>query len=618
MSECHCHACGCGHEHHHEEHMDRKNWIRLCGAVLFGVAAAFVSYPIVSMILWGVSYLFAGSHILWAAAKDIGKGRPFTENLLMVVASLAAFGIGEHPESVAVLLFYQIGEMIQGLAVGRSRASVKSLLDTRPDRVYVEGHGWKEAKWVKQGDVILVKPGECIPIDGVIISGETTVDTAALTGESLPRNVATGESVIGGYVNLTGSIRVRASGTVAQSTLTKILHIVEESEQRKAKAQNFISRFAAWYTPTVIVAALLVAVIPILISGFDSAHIYRAAVFLTVSCPCALVISVPIGYFGGIGGASRKGILFKGANYLEQMGRVETVILDKTGTLTTGQFAVKEVIPCQDRETLMGVCAALEQHSNHPIAQAIKRENVAYPYTVEQVQETAGRGVSALLDGKPACVGNRAFLQEHGISVEAVETPDAVIYAAWGHVYLGAITVGDTLKTSAKPAISHLRKLGVKRVMMLTGDQEQAAMAVAEELKIDGYRCGLLPHEKVSAFEELSQGVTAFVGDGINDAPVLARADVGIAMGALGSDAAIEAADVVIMDDDPDKLASAIRASRRTRRLVIGNIILALTFKFGVLLLGAFGFMRLWLAIAADTGVALLAVLNSLRALRIK
>jgi Cd2+/Zn2+-exporting ATPase len=618
VSACHCHECGCGHEHDHEEHVDRKGWIRWCGTVLCGVAALLVSHPIASVILWGISYLFVGGHILLAAARDIGKGRPFTENLLMAVASVAAFGIGEHLEAVAVLLFYQVGEMIQGVAVERSRASVKSLLDIRPDRVNIEGRGRLDAASVRKDDVVIVRPGERIPIDGVVISGETTVDMAALTGESMPCHVAAGESVIGGCVNLTGLIRVRASGTMAESTLTKILHVVEESEKRKAKAQNFISRFAAWYTPTVMIVALLVAVIPIFISGFDGAHIYRAAVFLTVSCPCALVISVPIGYFGGIGGASRKGVLFKGANYLEQMGRVETVIMDKTGTLTTGRFAVKTILPCQDEETLLGVCAALEQHSSHPIAQAIKHKNIAYSYAVDQVKEVAGRGVSAFLDGKPAFVGNAAFLQERGITVSKVDTPDAVIHAAWDRIYLGAITVGDTLKESTVPAIRQLRKLGVKRIVMLTGDQEPAARAVAEKLELDGYRCGLLPHEKVAAFEELSQGVTAFVGDGINDAPVLARADVGVAMGGLGSDAAIEAADVVIMDDDPEKLALAIRVSRRTRRLVIGNIVLALGVKFGVLLLGMFGFMWLWLAIVADTGVALLAVLNSLRALRIK
>lgn len=629
MSECHCHECehehDCGcrhdHEHEHEEKVSVGDWVRLGGALVFGLAAYLVGHPIVSVILWGISYLFAGSHVLLDAGKDIIKGHPFTENLLMAVASIAAFAIGEHLEAVAVLLFYQVGEMLQSKAIGRSRSSIQSLLDIRPDQVDLERDGQivtVSPDEVKAGDVAVVRAGERVPIDGTVISGETTLDTSALTGESLPRSARTGDAVVGGFVNLTGLIRVCASGTAAESTLARILHIVEDSGKRKAKAQDFITKFAAWYTPAVMIAAVLVAVIPMLIFGFNVDHIYRAAVFLTVSCPCALVISIPIGYFGGIGGASRKGVLFKGSNYLEQMGHVTTVVTDKTGTLTTGDFVVKEIFADHDREEVLCVCAALEQFSNHPLAQAVQKELIEIPYTVTQLKEEAGRGISALLDGEPALAGNAAFLASHDISVPAVDTVDAVIYVAKGGQYLGAVSVGDTIKESALSALAQLRKLGVKRVVMLTGDRPQAAEKTVNALGIDAYRAELLPDQKVAAFEEVAQGVTAFVGDGINDAPVLARADVGVAMGGLGSDAAIEAADVVIMDDDLEKLALAIRASRRTRRIVIGNVILALTVKIAVLLLGTMGWMWLWLAILADTGVALLAVLNSLRALRVE
>ncbi len=611
MSECHCHEC------EHEEKISIRDWIRLGGALIFGVAAFLIGSP----ILWGISYFFAGSHVLVCAGKDIVKGRPFTENLLMAVASLAAFAIGEHMEAVAVLLFYQIGEMLQSRAVGRSRRSIRALLDIRPDLVNVECDGKIVAvaiDAVKTGDVAVVRAGERVPIDGTIISGETLLDTSALTGESLPRTGQTGEVVIGGFVNLTGLIRVRASGTAAEGTLSRILHIVEDSGRRKAKAQDFMTKFAAWYTPAVMIAAVLVAVIPIIFLGFDVSYIYRAAVFLTVSCPCALVISIPVGYFGGIGGASRKGILFKGSNYLEQIGHVSTVVTDKTGTLTTGQFSVKEIYSKHDREEVLCVCAALEQFSNHPLALTVQRENVNIPYTVTQWKEEAGRGISALLDGESALAGNAGFLEEHGVAVLNIDTEDTLIHIAKEGQYLGAVAVGDTIKESAFVALRQLRKLGVKRVVMLTGDRAQAAGKTARTLGIDEFRAELLPDQKVAAFEQVAQGVTVFVGDGINDAPVLARADVGVAMGGLGSDAAIEAADVVIMDDDLEKLALAIRASRRTRRIVIGNVILALTVKLAVLVLGAMGWMWLWLAILADTGVALLAVLNSLRAQHVK
>ncbi len=611
MSECHCHEC------EHEEKISTRDWIRLGGALMFGIVAFLIDFP----ILWGISYVFAGSRVLICAGKDIIKGHPFTENLLMAVASLAAFAIGEHWEAVAVLLFYQVGEMLQSKAVGRSRRSIRSLLDVRPDQVNLERDGQVIAVLpdaVKAGDIAVVRAGERVPVDGTIISGETTLDTSALTGESLPRTAQTGDAVVGGFVNLTGLIRVRAAGTAAESTLSRILHIVEDSGRRKAKAQDFITKFAAWYTPTVMIAAILVAVISMLFWGFDVTHIYRAAVFLTVSCPCALVISIPIGYFGGIGGASRKGVLFKGSNYLEQIGHVDTVVTDKTGTLTTGQFAVKDIYTEYDREDVLCVCAALEQFSNHPLALAVQKENINIPYNVTQHKEEAGKGISALLDGEPALAGSAAFLAEQGISVSAVDTDDALIHIAKAGQYLGAVAVGDTIKESALTALTQLRKLGVKRVVMLTGDRAQLAEKIAKALGVDEYRAELLPDQKVSAFEQEAQGVTVFIGDGINDAPVLARADVGIAMGGLGSDAAIEAADVVIMDDDLQKLALAIRASRRTRRIVIGNVILALTVKIGVLVLGAMGWMWLWLAILADTGVALLAVLNSLRALHVK
>ncbi len=610
MGECHCHEC------EHEEKISAVDWIRPVGALVFGAAAFLIGSP----ILWRISYLFVGIHVIISAGKDIVKGHPFTENLLMAIASLAAFSIGEHWEAVAVLLFYQIGEMLQSKAVSRSRRSIRSLLDVRPEQVNIERDGQVIAvlpDTVKAGDIAVVRAGERVPVDGTIISGETTLDTSALTGESLPRTAQIGDTVIGGFVNLTGLVRVRASGTAAESTLSRILHIVEDSGKRKAQAQDFIAKFAAWYTPAVMIAAVLVAVIPMILFGFDVNHIYRAAVFLTISCPCALVISIPIGYFAGIGGASRKGVLFKGANYLEQMGHVTTVVTDKTGTLTTGQFSVKEIFTAYDREEVLGICAALEQFSNHPLALAVQKENINTPFTVTQYKEEAGRGISALLDGEPALAGSAAFLVEQGITVSDIDTDDALIYIAKAGQYLGAVAVGDTIKESTLSALKQLRKLGVKRIVMLTGDRAQAAEKTAEALVIE-YRAELLPDQKVTAFEDVAHGVTAFIGDGINDAPVLARADVGVAMGGLGSDAAIEAADVVIMDDDLEKLALAIRASRRTRRIVIGNVILALTIKLAVLMLGAMGRMWLWLAILADTGVALVAVLNSMRALHVK
>ncbi len=627
-----CGGCGCSccHEHGggHEEEA-QPLWLiflRIGVGAAFCAGAVFCLEGFWKILLFALGFLVVGYDTLWSALRDIFSGHPFGEGLLMTLASLAAFAIGEYLEAVAVMVLYMVGELLQDRAVDKSRDAVRSLLDSRPEEVVLERDGKAvtvPTAEVQPGDVLIVGAGERIPVDGVILSGHTTVDTSALTGESLPQEKGEGDEVIGGFINLTGGLKVRAKCAEADSAFSRILEIVEESTERKSRTQNFLTRFCRIYTPAVVGLTVLTVVIPLILYGTGnlSSYLYRAAVLLSISCPCALVISVPVGFFGGIGGASRRGILFKGANFLDRMGSADLVVCDKTGTLTTGAFSVRELCPEAgvDEQELLTLSAAAEAASEHPLARALRAAAGDLPLA-EDLTQIPGRGVSALVNGRRILCGNAAFLQENSIAFEERPASQVVLYTACDNRYLGAILLGDTVKPGAREAIAELKALGVRRVEILTGDTPQAAEEVARTVGADGVRASLLPQDKVAAFEELKKAsrTAIFVGDGINDAPVLARADVGVAMGGLGSDAAVEAADVVIMDDDLKKLASGMRASRRTKRIVTENIVLAIAVKLTVLILGLFGQMWLWLALVADTGVALLAVLNSLRALRQK
>ncbi|MBQ7936469.1 MAG: cadmium-translocating P-type ATPase, partial [Clostridia bacterium] len=535
----------------------------LAAAALLVLALVLPLNGILRLILFLISYAIIGYDVLWSALRNILNGQVFDENFLMAIATVGAFAIGEYPEGVAVMLFYQVGELFQSIAVGKSRRSIAALMDIRPDTATVLREGEEvtlSPEGVALDEILLVRPGEKIPLDGVVLEGETAVDTAALTGESLPQEKAKGDGVISGSVNLSGVIRVRVTKTFGESTVSKILELVENSATKKAKAEQFITRFARWYTPCVVVGALLLAMIPPLFVGNWSGWIHRALIFLVVSCPCALVISVPLSFFGGIGGASRKGILIKGANYLEALAKVKTAVFDKTGTLTKGTFKVAAVCPQSlSEEELLTLAAYGECYSNHPIAQSIL-EAYGKPVDqsrIEKAEELSGKGIHAVVNGKTVWVGNDKLMAEAGVAVPNCSHIGSIVHLAIEHTYAGHLVIADELKTDAKEAIQGLKDAGVSRTVMLTGDIESVGRSVAEALAIDEYRAGLLPHQKVEEVERLlkerSGGTLAFVGDGINDAPVLTRADVGIAMGALGSDAAIEAADIVLMDDQPAK-----------------------------------------------------------------
>jgi Cd2+/Zn2+-exporting ATPase len=560
--------------------------------------------------------------VLYKATGNILHGRVFDENFLMSIASLGAFIIGEYPEAVAVMLFYQAGELLQDLAVNRSRRSIQSLLDIRPDyaNLFKDGIESKVSpETVDIGHIIINKNGERVPLDGEIISGATSVDTAALTGESLPRELKEGDIVLSGSVNLNGVIKVKVIKAYGESTASKIIRLVEEASERKAPTENFITKFARYYTPAVVLAAAALSILPPLFTGDPfTLWIGRALVFLVISCPCALVISIPLGFFGGIGAASKRGILVKGSNYLEALNRVKNVIFDKTGTLTKGVFEVVEVNPEGiSNEELLRLAAHAEHYSSHPLARATVaayKGELNYGRISEYV-EIAGKGVAATVDNKKILAGNSAFMQDNGIEKKAYSSSSAVIYFAADKKYIGYIALADTVKDGAKDAIISLKESDI-RVAMLTGDTESAARSVADNLGIKEYYSGLLPKDKVDKLEEImkksEKGVnTAFVGDGINDAPVLAVADIGIAMGGLGSEAAIEAADIVLMNDNPEKISEAISVAHVTRRVVWQNIIFALGVKAVILLLGALGFATMWAAVFADVGVALIAILNS-------
>ena len=628
------------HEHHHhEEGGVRESIIRIAVSTVLLTAAIIITHKFQlplwqQLLIFLVPYLAAGLDTLKEAAEGLAHGDALDENFLMAVATIGALAIGFLPgaepqfaEAVFVMLFFQVGEMFEGIAEGRSRRSIAHLMDLRPDSANLEKDGVisvVDPSTIAPGDIIIVRPGEKIPLDGTVISGKSTLDTKALTGESIPRGVDEEDEVFSGCVNLSGVLRIRVTKPFGESTASRILELVENAAENKSRREGFITRFAHVYTPVVVGAAVLLAVIPTLLGGTFATWLYRALLFLVVSCPCALVISVPLSMFGGIGGASRKGILFKGSNYLEAISKVGTVVFDKTGTLTRGVFEVTAVHPeLIEEKELLHLAAHVERYSVHPIAASLR---AAYPdedddCTVENVQDVAGKGVSATVNGRRVCVGNGAMMDDEGAAWHPCHKHGTIVHVSIDGVYAGHIVVSDVVKPESAGAIEALRKVGVQRTVMLTGDHGDTAAAVAGELGLDAWYSGLLPDGKVRKLEELMSGkadgrLLAFVGDGINDAPVLARADVGIAMGAMGSDAAIEAADVVLMDDDPRKIATAVGIARRTIRIAAENTWFAIGVKLLVLLLAAFGVATMWMAVFADVGVTVLAVLNAMRALR--
>lgn len=620
------------HHHKHEEEKNDKVLLArvILAIVLFSLAMIFTSAPTFKISLLGISYLIAGYDILIKALKNIIKGKVFDENFLMGIATLGAIGIKEYPEAVMVMVLYQIGEYLQDKAVEKSQNSITELMDIRPDYANIEKNGdlTKISPYeVKIGDTIIVKTGEKIPLDGIIIDGSATLDTSALTGESRPREVKIGDEAISGCINTNGLLKIRVTKEYGQSTVSKILDLVENASSKKTKTENFITKFAKIYTPVVVLAALFLAILPPLIFGSNfSVWINRALTFLVISCPCALVISVPLGFFAGIGGASKCGILVKGSSYLELLSKPETIVFDKTGTLTQGYFKVVKIEQQEDttKEELLELTAYAESYSNHPIALSIKK---AYDKSIDknkisEISEIAGNGVRAEINGCSILVGNENLLKNHNISYQKANETGTIVYTAKNSKFLGHIVISDKLKEDAQKAIIELKKLKLQTVM-LTGDTEESGLTVAKELNLDKAYTQLLPIDKVDKIEDIIEQKTKnksviFVGDGINDAPVLTRADVGIAMGGLGSDAAIEAADVVIMDDKPTKVATAIKIAKQTLTIVKENIAFALGIKVLFLILGAFGFVTMWGAVFADVGVTLIAVLNSLRALKIK
>lgn len=614
--------------------MSRKQMKSLCrilaGAALLLAAVLIPVEGYLRLLLFLIPYLLAGGDVLWRAVRNILRGQVFDENFLMAVATIGAFFIGEYPEAVLVMVFYQVGEWFQGYAVGRSRASIASLMDIRPDHANLEtpdGLRQADPEEVAVGDVIVIKSGERIPLDGTVLEGRTTLDTAALTGESLPREIGPGESVISGCINIGGLLRVKVTKPYGESTVAKILDLVENSSNKKARAENFITRFARVYTPLVVIAAVLLAVLPPLLWN-QAWHewIQRALIFLVISCPCALVISIPLGFFGGIGGASRQGILVKGSNYLEALSKTEIVVFDKTGTLTKGTFNVTAVHPdVLPEERLLELAALAESYSDHPISRSLRE---AYHKEIDtsrvgNVEDIPGYGVTARVDGRLVGVGGGKLMERLGIPYRNCHRTGTIVHVAVDGENAGHIVIADEIKLDAVQTIAALKAQGVRKTVMLTGDQPSVGENVAKTLGIDEVYAGLLPADKVEHVERLlreksGRGTLAFVGDGVNDAPVLSRADIGIAMGALGSDAAIEAADVVLMDDKPSKIVDAIRISRKTRRIVQQNIVFALGVKLLVLILGACGVATMWAAVFADVGVSVLAILNAMRALRTK
>ena len=616
----------------------KKTLVRIIiSAVLLGAAwiteanTDFAWY--VNLLIFAMPYAVIGYDVVWSAIRNIAHGQAFDESFLMAVATVGAFGVAEYPEAVAVMLFYQIGELFQSIAVGKSRRSISALMDIRPDYANIEVDGKLEQvdpDEVETGSVIVVQPGEKVPIDGVVISGSSTVTTSALTGESLPRDIAEGDEIISGCINLSGLIRVRTTKPFGESTVSKILELVESSGSRKSRSEQFISRFARVYTPIVCYSALALAILPPLVrivlmglGGDWTDWIYRALTFLIISCPCALVISIPLSFFAGLGGASSEGVLIKGSNYLEAMAQTKTVVFDKTGTLTRGVFEVSGIHHCPiEDEKLLEYAALAECASSHPISKSLRE---AYGKELDRsrvsdIEEISGNGVVAKVDGRTIAAGNDRLMQRLGIEHTPCRSVGTIVHVAIDGVYSGHIVISDVVKPSSAQAIAELKKQGVGKTVMLTGDTKSVADKVAADLGVDEVHSQLLPGDKVSEVERLlgetsGKAKLAFVGDGINDAPVLSRADIGIAMGAMGSDAAIEAADVVLMDDDPLKISRAIKISRKCIRIVYENIVFALGVKFACLLLGALGIADMGTAIFADVGVMVIAVLNAMRAL---
>ena len=613
----------------------KKMLIRIFCSFVLLVAAAIVEKLLPDALpQWGwllvflAPYLLIGYDVLKEAVESIFHGQMLDEHFLMMVATVGALCVGELEEAVAVMLFYQVGELFQSYAVGKSRKSISALMDIRPDYANIERDGKLEQvdpEEIQVGDIIVVKAGEKVPLDGVVIEGKTTLNTAALTGESLPRDAAEGDEIISGCVNISGLIRVRVTKPFSESTVSRILELVENASNKKTRTERFITRFARIYTPAVVGAAVLLAIVPpLVLHGNWSDWIYRALTFLVVSCPCALVISVPLSFFGGIGGASSKGILVKGSNYIEALAHCETVVFDKTGTLTEGSFQVTAVHPdAVDEKELLRLAAAAESYSDHPISLSLKAacHDSIDSELVTNVHEIAGKGVQAEFEGHTLSVGNGKLMESLGIEEHKCHKVGTIVHVAMDGKYLGHIVISDVIKPDAAKAIADLKACGVQRTVMLTGDRREVAQNVAQQLKLDDVKAELMPQGKVEAVEELlkaknPKSTLAFVGDGINDAPVLSRADIGIAMGALGSDAAIEAADVVLMDDQPSKIAEAIRISRKTMGIAMQNIVFALAVKAVVLAVTAFGAGNMWWAVFADVGVSVIAILNAMRALR--
>ena len=636
----------------------QKKWLKriLLALALFftvmaldelGVLAGIFGEPgalYASFALYLIPYLIAGHDVLLKAWRNIRRGEAFDESFLMAVATIGAFAMIFFPETephmaegAAVMLFYQVGELFQSYAVGKSRKSIAAMMDIAPDYANIERDGAiveVDPDEVQVGDIIVVKPGERVPIDGVVVDGTSQLDTAALTGESVPRHIEVGGEVISGCINMTGVLRIRTTKLFGTSTVSRILELVENASEKKARTENFITRFARVYTPIVTLAAVAIAVVPPLLGmGAWAGWILRGLTFLVVSCPCALVISVPLSFFGGIGGASRLGILVKGSNYLEALAQVDTVVFDKTGTLTSGTFGVVGVHPADaiDSDQLLAVAAHAEAFSDHPIALSVKKayldeapadsERIIDQARIEDAAEESGHGVKATVDGHAVLVGNDKLMSAHGISCPECELTGTILHVAIDGAYSGHIVIADTVKDDATQAIADLHAAGVERCIMLTGDREEVARSVASDLGLDEYHAQLLPGDKVEQVERIldsARGNLAFVGDGINDAPVLTRADVGIAMGAMGSDAAIEAADIVLMDDKPSNIARAIRVARKTMRIVHQNIVFAIGVKLLILALAAVGIANMWLAVFGDVGVAVIAILNAMRAMNVK
>ena len=611
--------------------MKKKSFKIIISLILFLIAMIInFNNELINKVIFIVAYIIVGLEIVRKALRNIFRGKVFDENFLMTVATIGAFGIGEFPEAVAVMLFYQVGELFQSYAVDKSRKSIASLMDIRPDYANIEKDG-KVLKVdpddVNIGDIIIIKPGEKVPLDGIVIEGDTSLDTKALTGESLPREASPGDEILSGSINISGLIKVKVSKEYGESTVSKILDLVENASSKKSKSENFITKFAQYYTPIVVIIAVLLVVVPVIFFGGEfSDWIYRALSFLVVSCPCALVISIPLSFFGGIGGASKMGILIKGSNYLEAIANTEIIVFDKTGTLTEGIFEVQKVNAKDiDENDLLENAAYAECYSNHPISLSIKR---AYGKQIDKskiksTEELSGRGIVAIINGKNVLVGNEKLLNENNIEFEKNNDVGTILYVAIDKKYVGNIVIADKIKEDAKDSIMSLKKSNIKQAVMLTGDRKAVGENVAGILGIDKVYTELLPDGKVEKVEELlkeksEKGKLAFVGDGINDAPVLALADIGIAMGGLGADSAIEAADIVLMTDEPSKIVDTIRLSKKTMKIVKENIIFAISIKVLVLILSAIGISTMWEAVFADVGVSIIAILNALRVLNVK